>query len=220
MPSTDSALAIATLGASGLAALLISEWRALRSGIVAGKLTASTAFVLLALLGGLAGAFEHPAGWLFFAGMSFCWLGDALLLSPGQSLGFRAGIGAFLLAHLAYAIGCHAAGVDASSFAQAVIGVGLVGAIALRWLWPHVPADFRLAVGLYFGVIGLMVASAIGATAAGASPGFAAGAILFAISDLSVARERFVAPSFANSAWGLPLYYAAQGLLALSMADL
>jgi hypothetical protein len=40
----------------------------------------------------------------------------------------------------------------------------------------------------------------------------------FAISDLSVARERFIAPTFANLAWGLPLYFAAQLAIGASVA--
>jgi hypothetical protein len=42
------------------------------------------------------------------------------------------------------------------------------------------------------------------------------GAVAFAVSDLSVARERFVHKSFTNLVWGLPLYYAAQQTLAAS----
>jgi hypothetical protein len=42
----------------------------------------------------------------------------------------------------------------------------------------------------------------------------ALGASLFAISDLSVARDRFVARAFVNRLWGLPLYFAAQLILA------
>jgi hypothetical protein len=41
-------------------------------------------------------------------------------------------------------------------------------------------------------------------------------AVAFYISDVSVARDRFVAPGFGNRIWGLPLYYAAQLLFALS----
>jgi len=40
------------------------------------------------------------------------------------------------------------------------------------------------------------------------------GAVLFFLSDLLVARDRFVAPGFGNRLLGLPLYYAAQLLLA------
>ena len=42
-------------------------------------------------------------------------------------------------------------------------------------------------------------------------------AVAFFCSDLSVARDRFVAPGFANRAWGLPLYYAAQLAFAWSV---
>ena len=40
------------------------------------------------------------------------------------------------------------------------------------------------------------------------------GALGFFLSDLAVARERFVAKGFTNKLWGLPLYYGAQLLLA------
>ena len=38
----------------------------------------------------------------------------------------------------------------------------------------------------------------------------------FYLSDLAVARDRFVSPGFANALWGLPLYYVAQLLFAYS----
>ena len=38
--------------------------------------------------------------------------------------------------------------------------------------------------------------------------------LLFCLSDLAVTRDRFIARSFWNGAWGLPLYYGAQVLLA------
>ena len=41
-------------------------------------------------------------------------------------------------------------------------------------------------------------------------------AVMFAVSDIFVARDRFVSPSVVNRLWGLPLYYAAQLIFALS----
>ena len=38
----------------------------------------------------------------------------------------------------------------------------------------------------------------------------ASGRLLFVISDVSVARDRFVKQDIVNKAWGLPLYYIAQ----------
>ncbi len=42
--------------------------------------------------------------------------------------------------------------------------------------------------------------------------------MLFYLSDLFVARERFVTSAFVNRLVGLPLYYGGQVLLALSVA--
>jgi hypothetical protein len=63
-----------------------------------------------------------------------------------------------------------------------------------------------------------MVVCAIGAAAAGAPLAAAVGAVLFAASDVSVARDRFVGAGFSNRLWGLPLYVGAQLLLAASVA--
>jgi len=63
----------------------------------------------------------------------------------------------------------------------------------------------------------VMVASAIAATGAGGDWRYAVGALAFAVSDVAVARNRFVAPGPMNKAWGLPLYYAAQLAFALSL---
>jgi hypothetical protein len=41
--------------------------------------------------------------------------------------------------------------------------------------------------------------------------------VLFYLSDLAVARQRFVHASFVNRAFGLPLYYAAQILIGLTV---
>ncbi|MEN8163997.1 MAG: lysoplasmalogenase family protein [Acidobacteriota bacterium] len=43
------------------------------------------------------------------------------------------------------------------------------------------------------------------------------GATLFFLSDLAVARHRFVKEAFLNRAIGLPAYYAGQMLLALTI---
>jgi uncharacterized membrane protein YhhN len=73
-------------------------------------------------------------------------------------------------------------------------------------------------VRAYVVVISAMVASAAGAFGADGGPALLAGAAGFFASDLAVARERFVAPSFTNKLWGLPLYYASQLLLASTVS--
>jgi hypothetical protein len=46
----------------------------------------------------------------------------------------------------------------------------------------------------------------------------AVGALAFTASDVSVARDRFVKHEFVNRAWGLPLYFGAQLLIAVTPA--
>jgi hypothetical protein len=40
---------------------------------------------------------------------------------------------------------------------------------------------------------------------------------MFTASDIAIVRNRFVAPGFVNRLWGLPLYYAAQLIIAWSI---
>ena len=95
--------------------------------------------------------------------------------------------------------------------------MAVVGTLAWRWLSPHLQGFMRRAVLAYLLTIATMVVLTIGAAAAGAPLLLPVGAILFAISDLAVARERFVAQTIRNKVWGLPFYYGAQVLIALSI---
>ena len=88
----------------------------------------------------------------------------------------------------------------------------------LAWLQPHVPPEMIWPVRIYTAVISLMVITAFGTRGAGATPLIVAGACMFFLSDLSVAALRFTEPSFPTYVLGLPLYYAAQICLALSVA--
>jgi hypothetical protein len=63
-----------------------------------------------------------------------------------------------------------------------------------------------------------MLWGGVSATTKGHLPWTAAvGAILFYLSDLAVARQRFVQQSFINRALGLPIYYLGQLLLAMTI---
>ena len=95
--------------------------------------------------------------------------------------------------------------------------MGLVAAAVLRWLWPGLPRPLRLPVIAYVIAIAVMVVTAAG-TVADRGPGLLAAAAVFAASDVFVARERFVHSTVANRLLGLPLYYGAQLVLALSVA--
>ena len=141
------------------------------------------------------------------AGLALSALGDALLLSSRERT-FLLGIASFLLAHVAYAV-AFAPAARVSVPAAAALSLLAVGVV--RWLWPHL-GTFRLPVVAYAVAITAMLLLAVGV----ASPLVRAGAALFYVSDLTVARDRFVRRGLVNRLVGLPLYYAAQVLLALS----
>lgn len=199
--------------AAAVCLLLLAEWRDSRTGVCLAKPLASACFLWTALASGATGS---AYGRLVLLGLALCACGDVLLIPRESARAFQAGIGSFLLAHVAYLAGFLWLG--ASATALLVSGVVLAGLAwsLLRWLGPHL-GDFRTPVRVYVAVIMLMVACAVGAAAAGASALAPVGALAFAASDVSVARDRFVAAGFVNAAWGLPLYYAAQLLLAGSV---
>ena len=205
------------LCAGAVIALLAAEWLGSRSGRVAAKLTASSAFVWAAI------AWDAAASvygcWLLL-GLLFCWAGDALLLSPGRTRSFQCGIGAFLLGHVAYSIACTRIGLDPVWVAVCGLPAAGFAWVSSRWLRPHVPADLRLAVTSYVVVIASMLTLAGAATLSGGPWALGVGAAGFAASDLSVARDRFIAPGFRNGAWGLPAYFASQIALAFSVTGI
>ena len=111
-----------------------------------------------------------------------------------------------------------AAGIFA--LAPVVVGLG-----ALAYLWPKL-GKLRIPVIFYVAVIITMVISAIAFLRGNPAAVqmqlhrrelFAAGAVLFFISDLAVARDKFVAKGYVNRMWGLPIYYGAQLLIAWSL---
>ncbi|MBW2241489.1 MAG: lysoplasmalogenase [Deltaproteobacteria bacterium] len=199
------------VGSAAVAALLLFQYREFRPGIIVAKLTAASSFVWACLLwGGMASAY----GQIILVGLMLCWLGDALLLPPGQSLWFQLGIGAFLAGHLAYAIAFLQGPLSPVGVGVSAIALSVFAFLVLRWLAPHVPPDFKRPVVAYLFVISVMVVLAIGSSVATGRPAAAVGAVAFALSDVSVSRDRFVAPGFVNGVWGLPLYFASQFVLA------
>ncbi len=200
--------------AGGVAGLLLADRAGSGWGRVVMKLGASSGFVGLALALGATGS---GYGQAVLAALLLGWLGDALLLSR-RPQAFMAGLGAFLLSHLCFAAAFLGEPVSGSAMAVATLGALAFGTGVLRWLGPHVPADFGWPVRAYVVVIlGMCIAAAGHATATGRWA-VLAGALLFAASDLAVARDRFVQPGFVNRLWGWPTYFAAQWLLAGSVA--
>jgi uncharacterized membrane protein YhhN len=208
---TSALVLSGTFLATAVAALLWAELKSSRLGIWLIKPVASTLFVITALL---AGALASSYGQLILLGLLLSWLGDVLLI-PKRQLFFIAGLGSFLLAHVAFSGAFLLQPLEVLPLALAAAATVVFATIILRWLWPHLTHDFRPAVVSYLAAISLMVVLAAG-TIATAGPQLLVGAAMFAVSDIFVARDRFVSPSVANKLWGLPLYYGAQLIFALS----
>ena len=87
------------------------------------------------------------------------------------------------------------------------------------WLQPHIPADLDIPVRAYIAVISVMVIFAFGTRGAGGPVLILIGALLFFLSDLSVAALRLAQTDFPTYVWGLPFYYGGQLCLALSVSQ-
>jgi uncharacterized membrane protein YhhN len=195
--------------------LLIAEYRGSQAGLWLAKPVASAAFIWLGLA---SGALETGYGKLVLAGLALCMLGDVLLIPRERPGIFRGGVFAFLLGHVAYSAAFLTRPLAPSGL---VLGGALLVVVVwavLRRLGRSLPADMVIPVRTYMGVIGVMSTLACGVSAAGGPWAVAVGALAFTASDVSVARDRFVKHEFINRAWGLPLYYGAQLLIAATPA--
>ena len=203
---------VSVLMAVCVAALVVAEPGGHLRARATLKVVASLVFVA-------AGAALLPlstsAGAFMLAGLFSSMLGDVLLIPKGNKALFLVGLGAFLAAHVAYAAAFLAHGISSYAALLGAAALVAVGVPLSWWLAAHVKGSMRLPVAGYVVTITAMVALAVGANGAGARVTLLVGAVLFYLSDLCVARERFVSRSRWNGAVGLPLYYAAQ----LSLID-
>ncbi|WP_372781024.1 lysoplasmalogenase [Litorivivens sp.] len=195
-----------------VALLLVFE----RQGIKRAEWLLKPLAALACIWAGLAsGALESDYGVWILVGLVLCMAGDVLLIPPGQGPAFLGGMLAFLLGHLAYAVGFWQWPLDAGRLLGAIVAMAIVAFVVLRWLWPYLDKAFRVAVVAYVVVISLMVCIAFAISEVNWL--IPAGALAFAVSDLAVARNRFVAPGFGNRLWGLPLYFISQLMIAATV---
>ena len=198
----------ALITTSATAGLLFAEYRHHSVGRVVLKTTAALGFLGAALSQGV------PRGdfsvWVT-VGLALSVIGDICLLVPTAGRAFLAGIGAFLLTHIAYFLGFWSLGIDALSFCSAVAGLAPAAWVFHRWLAADVPHGLRVPVLGYIGVITIMVAGAVGVGwRVPELGGIIITAILFVISDVGVALQRFKGAGFKTKLWAQPTYFAAQ----------
>lgn len=210
MTARDLALGCSVACGVAVVLLLWVERRGLPAWRAPLKLSASSGFVAVALLLGATGS---DYGRWILAALALGWLGDALLLSE-RSAWFVSGLVAFLLSHLCFGAAFVSGGVAPRAVAVSAVPALAAGIVIWRWLRPYPSGVLRVAVPVYGVVILAMCALAVGYAEAHQRWIALDGAVLFAVSDLAVARDRFVARSFDNKLWGWPTYFAAQLLLA------
>lgn len=149
-------------------------------------------------------------------------LGDVFLMLPGRreqgSSLFLAGLGSFLLAHVAYVVAFAVAGFEGGGL---LLGAALAATLVVTVGRPIVGAvrrgDERAMAGpvaAYVAVISAMVLAAAGT----GEPAALAGAVLFAGSDSLIARQRFVRPAPWQPLAIIASYHVAQALLVVSFA--
>lgn len=138
-------------------------------------------------------------------------IGDFLLAVPALSFSFVGGLGAFLLAHLAYLRLLVPLAGDLRPHRLIACGamLGVAGTMLGRF-WPNL-GTLTVPVSVYVGVLAAMACSALVARLP--TPLAALGALCFAASDMMIGIARFLVPfeTFALGIWWT--YAAAQVLL-------
>ena len=197
-------------------ALLIAELRDDRRPQFFFKPLAALGFVLLALK---SGALETIYGQIIIGGLVACAIGDVCLLFRNSQKLFMGGILAFAMGHLAYltASATHSAGPIELFVVSAAFGI-LVAIGIYRWIKPNLDKFMKIAVALYTAIILVMVLFAINIDMLGWRVLVPLAAMMFAISDAFVARDRFVKLGPKNALAITPLYFGAQALFALSVS--
>lgn len=142
--------------------------------------------------------------------------GDVFLLPRVDR--FVAGLGAFLLAHLAYVVGFAVGGVTVAVMPVAALAVALVAAPLGQRLVAGARASGQGAVVgpviAYVTVISLMVVAAV----ASGNVVAMAGALAFMASDAVIGWSRFVRPFVGAPLVIMTTYHVGQALLVVSLA--
>ena len=160
---------------------------------------------------------------LFVVALVLSLVGDVALMLPARERLFPVGLGAFLLAHLAYIWGLVLlAGVDGGlsrswlvvGLVLALVGAATVGRRVLRAVRDH-RSDLVVPVAGYLGVILTMMVLAWGTQRFFA----VLGATLFCVSDAVLADNEFVRPREGAHLVVMVTYHLAQALLLLAIVS-
>jgi uncharacterized membrane protein YhhN len=200
-----------------LAGLLFFEKRKNRKGMLPTKTALSLLFIVTAIS---QTHFLQPYAIFIIIGLLFCLGGDVFLALPQDKM-FLLGLVSFLLGHVCYVIGFFWISEPSNMTLIGVIITTLVAVLIYAWLKPHLGA-MKKPVIAYILVISFMFVGAwsvLGMPQQSISARLLifVGAAGFYISDIFVARDRFLKNDFTNRLLGLPLYYLAQFMIAFSI---
>lgn len=197
--------------------VLFHEKKKNRQPLLITKSILSLLFVLTALLQ------PRPVKDYFyylFVGLVLCLVGD-VCLALSQRKAFMGGLVAFLLGHILYIFSFSSLVPVSDWLSPWTFVLVVISALIFFWLRFHLKS-MLIPVLIYIVVITLM---AIGAFAVFWKSSFQIsgrvpiliGALCFYISDIFVARQRFIKEEYRNRLLGLPLYYTGQFMLAFSI---
>ena len=200
--------------------LLYYESKEIPKGILPVKTSISLLFVIAALMQ------PRPVpsyfAWML-PGLIFCLGGDVFLALPQKKM-FFLGLVSFLVGHVFYVICFFYSAPPTASVLWGALPVSMISLWIFFRLKPHL-GDMMIPVMVYIVVITIMVCGAFSLLL---EPKLAlsgrilasCGALCFYVSDLFVARDRFVKKGAINRILGLPLYFGGQFLLAFSIGYL
>lgn len=208
----------ALFGAAAVSALLAiaADWEERRHPAFYLLKPLTTALILGAALS-LAPASGAGYRLIVIAALALSLLGDICLMFEGDGW-FTAGLGSFLLAHVGFIVaflkGVTLALPPAWTLLPLLYGLGLCA-----WLLPRA-GSLRIPVALYCLVLlGMTLTAALRLQALGGQPALLAvsGALLFVVSDSSLALRKFAGAYRGAQALILSTYWVSIGLIAASV---
>ncbi len=201
-----------------LCGLLLAEKKENLKGILLTKPLLSALFIATALLQPHS---ADPYFYLILAGLVLCFAGDICLIFFFNRKVFTAGLAFFLTGHILYVLAFFiTAGFTTGAWISLAV-MSVISFFVFTRLRPHLGSMVGPVIA-YITIISVMV---VGAASLAVRQDFSpqarvlvmAGSLLFYVSDLFVARHRFVEKNIINRYAGLPMYYAAQFMLAFSV---
>ncbi|KAL0967850.1 hypothetical protein UPYG_G00258190 [Umbra pygmaea] len=162
----------------------------------------------------------HSSARKVLAGLIFSCLGDAFLIWQEQGY-FSHGLLMFAITHILYS---SAFGMKPLNHRAGLV-IFVVSAFSYALLYPYLLGPFTYLVGVYIALIGFMGWRAVAGLQltndlwTWTKMSACLGAVLFIVSDLTIAVNKFCFPVPYSRAIIMATYYAAQMLIALSAVE-